>query len=281
MCRSPRRSHSSTSSGSDALRAPPRAPRAPRAARAGSTAARAARRPPPRSRSAAPRRVSSSSIPYSETCRPRRTAASRSCTLWALEPVKCCRTLPNCSGATTLQVDLHPRVRDDPARRLRPRWTRLHELELGERARPAPPRSAAVAMMSMSFPRVGPAPARGAGELDRAGPAGARAARRRSARRPAARGAGCAPRAPRLLVRSSALSRFSSTFGAEARGSRGCRRLGRLAQRRQRVDAELVVEQPARLAPSPGRRMIAIRPAGNFARSFTGGRDRRPSRPAP
>ena len=39
---------------------------------------------------------------------PLRTAASRSCTLWSLEPVKCCSTLPNWSGATTLRSTFRP-----------------------------------------------------------------------------------------------------------------------------------------------------------------------------
>src|ERR1700709_2179413 len=39
-------------------------------------------------------------MPCSETERPRATASSRSCTLWALEPVKCCSRLPNAAGGT-------------------------------------------------------------------------------------------------------------------------------------------------------------------------------------
>src|SRR3954447_20354991 len=40
-------------------------------------------------------------MPYSETCRPLRTARSRRRMLCCLGPVKCCSRLPNWSGATT------------------------------------------------------------------------------------------------------------------------------------------------------------------------------------
>ena len=89
-------------------RAPPRARRGPRAARAGSTAARAARRPPPRSRSAASRRTRRRGSRTRRCAGPRRTALSRSATLWALEPVKCWSTLPNWSGSTTLRSIFMP-----------------------------------------------------------------------------------------------------------------------------------------------------------------------------
>ena len=44
--------------------------------------------------------VSTSSTPYSLTLSPRRTASSRSATLCALEPVRCCSRFPNVPGAT-------------------------------------------------------------------------------------------------------------------------------------------------------------------------------------
>src|ERR687897_285831 len=44
--------------------------------------------------------LSVSVTPCSETERPRPTASSRSCTLWALEPVKCCSRLPKFAGGT-------------------------------------------------------------------------------------------------------------------------------------------------------------------------------------
>src|ERR1700749_844721 len=52
--------------------------------------------------------VMSSSTPYSETCRPLRTAAARSAMLCCLEPVKCCSRLPNCSGATIRTATSRP-----------------------------------------------------------------------------------------------------------------------------------------------------------------------------
>ncbi len=47
--------------------------------------------------------MASSSTPYSETCSPRRTAASRSAALWRAEPVKCCSRLPSCAGLAILR----------------------------------------------------------------------------------------------------------------------------------------------------------------------------------
>ena len=86
-------------------RAPPSARRGPRAAPARCRRSRAARRPPPRSRRASTSPLSVSVIPCSETERPRATASSRSCTLWALEPVKCCSRLPKAAGGDDPQVD--------------------------------------------------------------------------------------------------------------------------------------------------------------------------------
>ena len=54
----------------------------------------------PRSRRASTSPLSVSVMPCSETERPRPTASSRSWTLWALEPVKCCSRLPKASGGT-------------------------------------------------------------------------------------------------------------------------------------------------------------------------------------
>ena len=83
------------------LESPARARRGPRAARARGRRGRGARRPPPRSRSAASRRSRRRGSRTRETCSPRRTAASRSATLCACEPVKCCSRLPKFSGSTT------------------------------------------------------------------------------------------------------------------------------------------------------------------------------------
>ena len=111
----------------------PRARRAPRAARAVCRRGPAARRPPPRSRSAAVWPVASSSTPYSETCRPLRTAASRRARLCSLEPVECWRRFPNWSGATTLELDGEARVGDGAGARLADRPDGLDELEVGQR----------------------------------------------------------------------------------------------------------------------------------------------------
>ena len=150
-CRSPRRSSSVDELGQRAGRARPPARRGPRAARAGSTAGRAARRPASSvaQRSVSP--VASSRMPYSETCSPRRTAASRSATLWSLEPVKCWSTLPNWSGATILRSTLMPAWQPHARAGLAGLLHRLDE----RRARSAPATSAAgsavVAMMSRSL----------------------------------------------------------------------------------------------------------------------------------
>ena len=47
-------------------------------------------------------------IPYSETDSPRRTAASRSATLWSFEPVKCWSRFPYDSGGTTRRSKRRP-----------------------------------------------------------------------------------------------------------------------------------------------------------------------------
>ena len=60
-------------------------------------------------------------MPYSETCRPLRTAASRMAMLCCLEPVKCWSRFPNWSGATIFRstgrpVWVRPRVPASVAR---------------------------------------------------------------------------------------------------------------------------------------------------------------------
>ena len=99
----------------------------------------------------ASRRSSSSSMPYSLTCRPRRTAYSRSATLCCLEPVRCWSTLPNWSGATTRKSTAQPVVGDDPRARLAARPHLADQLQLGERLRRAPPGRARSRSMSRSL----------------------------------------------------------------------------------------------------------------------------------
>ncbi len=82
------------------LRAPPSARRGPRAAPARCRRSRGARRPPASVAQVSTSPLSVSVIPCSETERPRATASSRSCTLWAWEPVKCWSRLPKAAGGT-------------------------------------------------------------------------------------------------------------------------------------------------------------------------------------
>ena len=82
------------------LRGPPSARRGPRAAPARCRRSRGARRRRSSVSQSSTSPLSASVMPCSETERPRATASSRSCTLWALEPVKCWSRLPKASGAT-------------------------------------------------------------------------------------------------------------------------------------------------------------------------------------
>ena len=82
------------------LRAPPSARRGPRAAPARCRRSRGARRPRASVSQVSTSPLSVSVMPCSETERPRATASSRSCTLWAWEPVKCWSRLPKAAGGT-------------------------------------------------------------------------------------------------------------------------------------------------------------------------------------
>ena len=86
-----------------------------------------------------------------ETCSPRRTAASRSATLCALEPVKCCSRLPNWSGSTTRRSIGRPVCVRAAGGVVARRRGRLDEVELAEARRAARGGSVAVAMMSRSL----------------------------------------------------------------------------------------------------------------------------------
>ena len=227
----------------------PRARRGPRAARAGSSRARASRRPPPRSRSAVVSPVASSRIPYSDTCSPRRTADSRSATLCALEPVKCCSTLPNWSGSTTFRSTFMPE------------WvTSRAPAVAGLRA---PTRRAAARQRGDQRGGVG-----GGGDdvevLDRVGPAAQRAGdldavgrRVRAQRvgdlvgdRDRAREHDARRRLPsRLVVVGQHLLEVLLGLGAEAAQLAHPAVLDRRAQRVERVDAELVVQALRPLGP--------------------------------
>ena len=83
---------------------------------------RGARRPPPRSRSAGCRRSRRRVMPYSETCRPLRTAASRSRMLCWLGAREVLEQVAELVGGDDPQVDRHAVV-GAPARRSRRGWT--------------------------------------------------------------------------------------------------------------------------------------------------------------
>ena len=95
--------------------------------------ARAPRRPPPRSRSAASRRSRRRGSRTRRRAGPRRTADSRSATLCALAPVKCCSTLPNWSGSTTLRSTFMPACVSTRAPASPAELHRLDQRQLGQR----------------------------------------------------------------------------------------------------------------------------------------------------
>ena len=101
-------------------RAPPSARRGPRAAPARCRRSRAARRPRSSVAQSSTSPLSVSVMPCSETERPRATASSRSCTLWALEPVKCWSRLPKAAGGDDPQVDRDRRCGSGRGRRSGP-----------------------------------------------------------------------------------------------------------------------------------------------------------------
>ena len=118
-------------------------------------------------------------------------------------------------------------------------------------------------------------PPRRAGQLD----AVARSARARSASTipspicsalcSSTRGAGRSP-TPAAKAASSA----SSNLRPEAAHVAQPLGLGRVAQRLERVDAQLVVQRRARLGPSPGRRVMSIRPGRELRAQLLDRRDR-------
>ena len=110
---------------------------------------------------------------------------------------------------------------------------------------------------------------------------GARAAPRRSARPTRARAtAGCAAPAARRRLGQRGEQRLLE-LGAEARAGRAAAALGRLAQRVERVDAELVVQPRARFGPKPGRRMTDEQAGGELRAQLARRPGCRPCRPAP
>ena len=189
-------------------------------------------------------------MPCSETERPRATASSRSCTLWALEPVKCCSRLPKAAGATIrrstetplwvcARTPLGPGV---PAAAISGCEARCSESAVG---------SSAVAMMSMSLQvsaqrRAEPATStRLAAGCSRSAAASSSAIGRtlESSRRP-----GPSPGSP---SRSSEARTFSSTFGPRPFSSRIWCASAAFFRSSTVATSELVVEPPGGFRPQP------------------------------
>ena len=160
---------------------------------------------PPRSAHVRVRPIASSSTPYSDTCSPRRTAASRSAALCAPEPVKCCSRLPSWLGLAIRRSTAHARVgappragsarRADaldlaqPRRALRQRRRAGRDRDqvevldaVGASGAPSPP--AAPAVPGLALRRVRPATS-ASPSFDRPAAAACAAPRARRRRRPA------------------------------------------------------------------------------------------------
>ena len=251
----------------------PRARRGSRAARARCRRGRAARRPPPRWRRCGVSPSASSSTPYSDTCRPRRTAARRRASLCCLEPVKCWSRLPNCSGATMRRSTFIPVyvVRRAPAgptpeaagdRRQRGGGVRQRlgivcggdEVEVLDAVRPAPRRTR---------------------ELDPVG-RGVVAQRRQERLRDRERAGEHGP----LLAATSPASTaarpsrmFVSAFGPKPFTPRSRSPSAAAPQRLQRVDPELVVEEARALGAQAGQARDREEPGGELRAELLRRRD--------
>ena len=267
QCRSPRRS-----STVDQVR--PRRRRARRLELAAALAqlgrdprrSRASRRPPLRSRSGASRRSrrrgSRTGTRAARAGPPPRAAG----TLCALEPVKCCSTLPNWSGSTTCRSTFMP-VWVSHVRRVVARRAADSMIELGQRGGERR-RVGAVAMMSMSLTES-VQPASRAGDLDRSA-AGCAAARSRSARDARARGrAGRAAPARRRRASASTCRGSPRPCSPKPRSARMWPASAAARSASSESMPSSSYSRRARLGPKPGRCITGIRPAGNFARSLT------------
>ena len=251
------------------LRAPPSARRGPRAAPARCRRSRGARRPPASlsQRSTSP--LSVSVMPCSETERPRATASSRSCTLWACGAGEVLEQVAEGRRGDDPQVDRDRRCGSGPGRR----WARVAgggdqrvaSEVLGQRRRLLGGGDQVDVLAGL-----GPAPDR-AGDLD---PVGGRvlAQRRRQLlgdrahRREQQRGPG--PRRARRAA-PARRARFPRPSGRGPSASRIRCALGRLLQVLERGDRRARRRGGARFsAPTPGTRVTSIRVGGNFAFSF-------------
>ena len=217
--------------------------------------------------------VSSSTIPYSLTCRPRLTASVRSASLWRAEPVKCWSRLPKLSSGTIRRSIGQALVGERPRARLAGAG---HVVQAGQRRerlhqrRGVARRGHDVQVLA----GVGPAP-RAARQLH--------AQRGRvlaQARRPGPRPAP-APSTAAVRVRAlpsapsaSAASTFSSALAPNPGTSlsRPCS----AASRRSSSDAtpSASCSRRTRLGPSPGMCVISTRPTGILALSLSADGDR-------
>ena len=217
--------------------------------------------------------------PYSETCRPRRTAASRSAALCRPEPVKCCSRLPSCAGARDAQVDGHARRACAPARP--PSAGGADALDLLE-AREALARAPSGRRVDGDEVDVLDAVRAGGGSSRRAarrasGAGALAAARRRSLRRARrARGEQHARRAPvgcAAAARAPA-STLSSNFGPSPRTVRSAARAPPRAAPASESMPSSECSSRARLGPRPGRRVIVDQARRELRAQLLGGGDR-------
>ena len=185
----------------------------------------------------ASRRASSSTTPYSLTCRPRLTAAVRSASLCLPEPVKCWSRLPKFSSGTMRRSTGRPVWVIALAPASPGRWTASTSGSSAKASTSACGSSVAAHDVEV-LAGVGHAP-RAAGELDalrRVRRAGPRRAPRRS-RAPST--AACRGLALPSAPAASASSTFSSAFAPKPGTSPSCPVLGDAAQVVERLDAEL------------------------------------------
>ena len=122
----------------------------PRGARAGSARSRDGGRPRPRRRCWKTSPVSTSSMPHSETFRPRLTASSRMRDVVGLRAGEVLQEVAEDRGRDDAQVDLDAVVRDDRALRIAAADDLRRDGLLAEPGRSAPPRSSEAAIRSMS-----------------------------------------------------------------------------------------------------------------------------------
>ena len=232
---------------------------------AGSRPCPAAGRPPPRSGTRSARRSPASNRPYSDSLSLRRTAISRTRTLWAWEPVKYCSAAPQASSGITRRSTWSPalgpdrglgRPRGDDLGRLGQRGERGHQrgrvLRRGQHVHVAdrlpPPAQRAGVLAAQAAGRGADRGDHALGGLAR--PRSAAPGRRR-------------PRAARCRA-----AARSSLLGPKPR--RPARRPAAMAvaQLGGRADAQLGVElQGAACGPSAGIRVSASTPSGMSARS--------------